>query len=52
MNDCLHREQLGQVIGYMNGLPVREYFNERTAQPIDDDGRPIKEEQCALNTQQ
>lgn len=49
----LHREQLGQVIGRMNGLPVREYFKERTAQPIDHDGRPIlEEEKCALNTQQ
>ncbi len=40
----MHREQLGPVIGSMNGLPVRAWYTTRTPQPIDHDGRPIQEE--------
>jgi hypothetical protein len=47
----LHREQIGPIIGYMNGLPVREWYTERTEQPIDADGRAIEEAKCE-NTQQ
>ena len=50
MNDIhwptLHREQIGPVIGHMNGLLVRVWYAQRTEQPIDADGRAIEETKC------